>query len=375
MVKLVLFCHSLRSDWNHGNAHFLRGILSECWHRGFDVLALERRDSWSAANLSRDHGPAALDAWREAYPPIPLVVYDNARIDLDRVLDGADLVLVHEWNEPELVARVAAHRKSGGSYLLLFHDTHHRMVSAPEAIGRLNLDGFDGVLAFGEVLREAYLRRGWARQVFTWHEAADLRVFGPRPEVARQRDLVWIGNWGDEERTAELREFFIKPVVSLGLSALVRGVRYPHSARAALARDGVEFGDYLPNFRVPDCFAAASATVHIPRRPYVRILPGIPTIRVFEALACGIPLVSAPWENSEGLFTVGADFLMASNGAEMRSCLEAIRYEPDWAKAMVRHGRATIEARHSCAHRVDELISICRALGRNLCPTRAVAAQ
>jgi spore maturation protein CgeB len=164
-------------------------------------------------------------------------------------------------------------------------------------------------------------------------------------------------------------------VVSLGLSALVHGVRYPHSARAALAWAGVEFADYLPNFRVPDCFAAASATVHIPRRHYVRILPGIPTIRVFEALACGIPLVSAPWENSEGLFTVGADFLMACNGAEMRSCLEAIRHEPNWAKAMVRHGRATIEARHSCAHRVDELISICRALGRNLCPTTAVAAQ
>ena len=43
-------------------------------------------------------------------------------------------------------------------------------------------------------------------------------------------------------------------------------------------------------------------TVHVPRRPYVDALPGIPTIRVFEALACGIPLVSAPWRDEEGLF-------------------------------------------------------------------------
>jgi len=375
MPKLVLFCHSLRSDWNHGNAHFLRGVMSECWLRGFDVLVLEPSDSWSAENLARDHGPAALDAWREAYPPVPLAVYDAARLDLDKVLDGADLVLVHEWNEPELVVRIAAHRNSGGSYLLLFHDTHHRMVSAPDAIGRLDLDGFDGVLAFGEVLREAYLRRGWGRQAFTWHEAADLRVFGPRTEVPRHRDLVWIGNWGDEERTAELQEFFIEPVMSLGLSARVHGVRYPHSGRATLAAAGIEFANYLSNFRVPDCFAAASATVHIPRRPYVRMLTGISTIRIFEALACGIPLVSAPWEDCEGLFTLGKDFLMARNGAEMRSYLEAIYHDRDWAETMARHGRATIEARHSCAHRVDELISICQALGRYLCPPQAVAAQ
>ncbi len=65
MPKIVLFCQSLRSDWNHGNAHFLRGVLSECWHRGFDVLALEPANSWSAQTLLEDHGPAALDAWRD----------------------------------------------------------------------------------------------------------------------------------------------------------------------------------------------------------------------------------------------------------------------------------------------------------------------
>src|SRR4051794_6745182 len=241
MPKLVLFCHSLRSDWNHGNAHFLRGVLSECFWRGFSVLALEPCDSWSAANLARDHGAAALDAWREAYPPMPLVVYDFERLDFDRVLDDADLVLVHEWNEPRLVARIAAHRKSEGRYLLLFHDTHHRMVSAPEAIGAIDLDGFDGVLAFGDVLREAYRRRGWGRRAFTWHEAADLRVFGPRPEVVRECELIWVGNWGDEERSAELQEFLIGPVGSLGLSARVHGVRYPEAARSALSNAGIEF--------------------------------------------------------------------------------------------------------------------------------------
>jgi spore maturation protein CgeB len=375
MPKLVVFCHSLRSDWNHGNAHFLRGVFSECWHRGFEVLALEAANSWSAQNLLEDHGPAALEAWREVYPPLPLVIYDPARLDLDRVLEGADLVLVHEWNEPELVARIAAHRKSSNSYLLLFHDTHHRVVSAPASMAAMNLDGFDGVLAFGEVLRDAYIRQGWARHALIWHEAADLRIFRSRPGVARQRDLVWIGNWGDDERTAELQEFLIEPAASLGLLARVHGVRYPPDARRALAEAGVEFAGYLPNFRVPEAFATAAATVHIPRRPYVRMLPGIPTIRVFEALACGIPLVCAPWDDTEELFTPGADFLVARSGIEMRGHLDAIRRDPELGAALSEHGRATIEARHSCAHRVDELLAICRTLGRDLCPPQTVAAQ
>ena len=68
MPKLVLFCHSLRSDWNHGNAHFLRGILAEWGRRGFSAAAWEPSDAWSARNLAAEHGETALDAWREAYP-------------------------------------------------------------------------------------------------------------------------------------------------------------------------------------------------------------------------------------------------------------------------------------------------------------------
>jgi spore maturation protein CgeB len=310
-----------------------------------------------------------------AYPDLLVTVYDPAQLDLDRALDRTDVVLVHEWSEPDLVARIAAHRRRGGRYLLLFHDTHHRVVTDPDAIAAFDLDGFDGVLAFGDVLREAYRRQGWGRQVFTWHEAADLYLFRPRPEIARRRDLVWIGNWGDEERTAELGEFLIEPVKSMALAARVHGVRYPPKGRAALAEAGIEFAGYLPNVQVPEAFAAAHMTVHIPRRPYAEALPGIPTIRVFEALACGIPLVCAPWEDCDGLFAPGEDYLVARDGEAMRHYLAALRADPDFAAALGEQGRATITARHSCAHRVDELLAICHRLGRELAPTEMAAAQ
>ena len=375
MTRLVLFCHSLRSDWNHGNAHFLRGVLSECQRRGIEVMGFEPADGWSARNLAADRGRAALDAWREAYPDLPVSVYDPVRLDLDRALHDADVVLVHEWNEPDLVARIAAHRRLGGRYLLLFHDTHHRMITDPGAIAAFDLDGFDGVLAFGDVLRDAYRQQGWGRQVFTWHEAADLNVFRPHSETPRRRDLVWVGNWGDEERTAELREFLIEPVKSMALAARVHGVRYPPEGREALAEAGIEFAGYLPNFRVPEAFAAAHMTVHVPRKPYVAALPGIPTIRVFEALACGIPLVSAPWEDEDGLFAPGEDYLVARDGDAMRHHMAVLRADPAFAAALAGQGRATVTARHSCAHRVDELLAICRRLGRELTPPEMAAAQ
>jgi spore maturation protein CgeB len=110
--------------------------------------------------------------------------------------------------------------------------------------------------------------------------------------------------------------------------------------------------------------------VHVPRRPYAGALPGIPTIRVFEALACGIPLISAPWDDVEGLFTPGADFLMAQDGSTMTRALRTLLHDPVLAGALAARGRRTIEERHSCAHRVDELLAICRAIA----PERFAAA-
>jgi spore maturation protein CgeB len=195
-MRIEMFYHSLRSDWNHGNAHFLRGVARELLARGHDVRVYEPRDAWSVENLARDAGLPALAAYREAYPHLTSERYDLARLDLDRALDGVDLALVHEWNDPRLVARLGARRQAGGRFRLLFHDTHHRAVTRPDEMGGFDLSGYDGALVFGEVLREIYARHGWAARTWTWHEAADTEVFRPlpTPPEGRAGDLVWVGN-------------------------------------------------------------------------------------------------------------------------------------------------------------------------------------
>ena len=356
-MRVVLFCHSLISDWNHGNAHFLRGVAGELLSRGHEVRVYEPQDGWSLTNLLQDAGPDAIAGFQAAYPGLAPRRVDPASLDLDEVLDGADLVLVHEWNTHALVERIGRHRATARGYVLCFHDTHHRSVSDPDAMQAYDLQHYDGVLAFGEVVRERYVALGWARRAWTWHEAADVRRFHPL-RAAPEGDLVWVGNWGDDERSEEIREYLIDPVRVLGLRARVHGVRYPPHALDRLARANIEYGSWLPNYRAPEVFARFRATVHIPRRPYVEALPGIPTIRMFEALACGMPLASAWWDDCEGLFRPGEDYLIARSGAEMVRALREIIGDEARARALAASGLQTVLGRHTCAHRVDELLDI-----------------
>ncbi|MYZ49357.1 CgeB family protein [Propylenella binzhouense] len=360
-MRIAFFVHSVASCWNNGNAHFLRGVMAALQALGHEVAAFEPRDGWSRANLVADHGAGALAGYEAAFPGLRPVLYDPAAMDLEAMVDGADLAVVHEWNEPALVNRLGRLRAAGGRFRLLFHDTHHRAVTRPEEMGRFDLSGYDGVLAFGAAIGEIYRRRGWADRVWTWHEAADVRLFHPIEADACDGDLVWVGNWGDEERSEEIRTFLLEPAAALGLETNVYGVRYPEAAMAELAQRGVSYRGWLPNHAVPEVFARHRVTVHVPRRPYAEALAGIPTIRVFEALACGIPLVSAPWQDSEGLFPEGA-FLMARNGAEMTGMLRAVLNDRALAESLRRTGLDAVLARHTCDHRARDLVAISAAL-------------
>jgi spore maturation protein CgeB len=359
-MKIVWFVHAIASCWNNGNAHFLRGLGLALQKLGHDVVFCEPRDSWSETNLLNDHGPEALGAFHAAFPTLRAVKYDPRHPDIEALTHRADLVIVHEWNEPALVNAIGGLRKRGGRFILLFQDTHHRAATAPAEMRKFDLSGYDGVLAFGEVIAEIYRERGWSHRAWTLHEAADASVFYPH-QAERECDLVWIGNWGDEERSSELRECLIEPAQALDLRTQIYGVRYPAVVVQELAERGISYGGWLPNHAVPLAFAKSLLTVHVPRRPYAQALPGIPTIRVFEALACGIPLICAPWDDSEQLFPDGC-YLTARDGNEMRQHMQSLLHDADLRRALCSKALAAVAARHTCDHRAHQLLGIYAAL-------------
>ena len=296
-------------------SHFMRGVVTELRERDCDVS-----------------------------------VYDHSsECELDEALTGADLVLAC-GADPIRIQRLGEHRIRQGSYRLLFYATQEN-----KSGGAHDLSGFDGVLAASDAIRQAYVFDGWSRTCWTWHEAADTSIFRPFSRKECSGDVVWIGDWGDAHHTARLFEFLIDPASDLEFRLSMFGGGYPEPVQAVLRERGVACAGPVRNERTPEILAAFRATVHVPRRPY-------PATRVFEALACGIPLVSAPWDDADHLFSAGEDYLAACTGEEMREHLRAVLQDARLCADLSLHGLTTILSKHTCAHRVDELLSIYQQL-------------
>src|SRR5262249_3775339 len=158
------------------------------------------------------------------------------------------------WSPPEVVHQVLSFKKEL-AFKSILHDTHHRAYTNSGAILTMGLHLFDAVLAFGEAIKRIYTDGFGLEKVWTFHEAADLENFFPR-SAERETDVVWIGNWGDEERSKELHDYLVEPARSLPhLSFVAYGVRYTPDALGTLADAKVDFRGYLPNLRTPQAYA------------------------------------------------------------------------------------------------------------------------
>ena len=368
-LRIRMFAHSLVSDWNHGNAHFLRGLSRALIRLGHQVRSYEELGAWSLSNLMKHEGDTAIEAvddFRRAYPELDIHFYQNDdTFDpfLEEQLQDVDLVLIHEWNEPWVVNKVLALKERFG-FRALFHDTHHRAYTRAGEILRFHLHKVDGVLAFGEAIRRIYADGFGIPRVWTFHEAADEQIFRPL-EARRTADVLWIGNWGDEERTQELMEFLVQPAAALnGRKVIVYGVRYPEKALENLEAAGIEYRGYLPNLKAPQAYSESAVSLHVPRRQYANGLSGIPTIRVFEALSCGAPLLCAPWSDAENLFRPGQDYLCVPNGEAMRIEIEHLLKDDKARRQLGESGRETILKHHTCMHRAKQLVGIFEEMSR-----------
>jgi hypothetical protein len=114
-ARFVIFCHSLVSDWNHGNAHFLRGICSDLMARGHEVQVYEPRGAWSRVNLEAEHGQAPLEGFARAYPQLHSTVrprHARPRRGAGRRRPGAGARMERRMR---WCKRIGLHRRNGGA--------------------------------------------------------------------------------------------------------------------------------------------------------------------------------------------------------------------------------------------------------------------
>ena len=116
-------------------------------------------------------------------------------------------------------------------------------------------------------------------ECLTWHEAADVRIFRPLSCSEYDGEVVWIGNWGDDERSLELKNL-LEPAEQLGLRGRIYGVRYPSDALQTLKNCGLEYAGWTRVFSTSDLLRYRF-TVHIPRS---RMLKCCPVYLLFDPL-------------------------------------------------------------------------------------------
>ena len=294
------------------------------WRRmGHEVRCYEEIDGWSLSNLVQEGEAAsqAIDEFPRTYPELDVRFYrrdETLAAFLNHELAGADLVLIHEWNEPEVVQEILA-RKARMGFRALFHDTHHRAYTNAAEILRLPLQLFDGVLAFGEAIRRIYADGFGVARVWTFHEAADISVFHPI-ERPKQNDVVWIGNWGDEERTAGADGIPGRARRAAGRRAAARA-----GARSALSAAGE--GDAAPlGNRIRGLSAEPERAGALCAQPAGAARAAPPVCQRTERRADDSRLRGAGLRHSAGLRAVdgygrtvprGKDYLVARDGEEM----------------------------------------------------------
>lgn len=356
-MRFAFFYQSVISDWNHGNAHFLRGLMRALQARGHAAVCYEQADNWSLSNLLRE-APEAVECFEARFPDLRYERYalgPGLEDWLRERLELTDVAIVHEWNEPDVVALLGRLCRERG-VRSLFHDTHYRVVLEAAYRAQLGLEWYDGIVAYSPSVAERYRALGF-HNVEVVHEAADVTVFRPLA-VPKQHDVVFIGNYGDGDRNAELERFVFGPRRRLRhLRFAMYGVRYPAEVLERM-RNGLEvdYRGWVANVEVPRIYSASNVVLHLPRRQYVSLLPGTPTIRVFEALASGACLVSLPWPDTDCLFTAGRDYLVAHSPDEMHDLLARLCEDAELRERIGRQGRATILARHTCDHRAAQLL-------------------
>ncbi len=368
-IRFRIFAHSWVSDWNHPSAHFLRGLARELLRMGHEVRCYEQLGSWSLSNLVKEEGDLAVQAveqFRREFPELDVRFYQpgtNLPETLRAELRGADVVIVHERNSPEVANAILSLKPELG-FLCLLHDTGCRALTHAGEMLRIHLQFFDGVLAFAEPIRRIYADGFGVPRSWTFHEAADVSHFRPRG-APHEIDLLLVGGGMGEGWADEWMEYLIESVAELrNWPAAFRGAYYCEQELQVLSEAGVEYRGYLPNLMTPEVYARSALSLHLPERPYSGETRGIPSIRMFEALACGSPLLCAGWHDEEELFRIGEDYILVNSGAEMKTKIQRLLRDESARRQIGANGRETILRSHTCAHRAAQLVGICEGLSR-----------
>lgn len=349
-MRLVVFGLSISSSWGNGHATLWRGLVAALTRLGCRVTFFERDVPYYAAN--RDLGQIA-GGQLVLYP-----AWSDVAALARREIDEADAVIVTSYCPDALAASAMlneAHRP-----LRVFYDLDTpvtlALLAAGHRVGYIpehGLGDFDLVLSYtgGEALRllRTHLR---ARNVAPLYGHADPSIYRPTPPLEHYRAaLSYLGTYA-ADRQPRLDELLVAPARRRpDLRFVIGGAQYPDTFPW---QRNIHFVRHLPPDEHPAFYASSRLTLNVTRAAMAD-LGWCPSGRLFEAAACGCPVISDEWRGLDDFFAPGAEILLARSRDDVLAALEA--GEDDLCRIGAA-ARERVAAGHTSAHRAETLLQL-----------------
>ncbi len=343
-MKLVVLGLSLSSSWGNGHATTFRALLEAFASRGHDILFLERDVPWyreqrdledpSYCRLNFYAELAELEAWEGEIANADAVIvgsYVPQGVEVGKLVQkvATGTTAFYDIDTPVTLAKL---ERGDFEYL------------SPEVI-----PGYDLYLSFtgGPTLRHIEQRYGSpaARALYCSVDDDKYHPLG----VPQRWDLSYLGTYSDDRQ----------PTVEKLLNAVARklpnrrfcvaGPQYPDTIEWP---DNVERIEHVPPVEHPAFYASSRFTLNVTRADMIAA-GWSPSVRLFEAAACGTPIISDVWEGLDQLLEPGREILLARAAEDVIAALEGL--SPEQGRAIGQAGRARVLAEHTARHRAEQL--------------------
>ncbi|MFL5577006.1 MAG: glycosyltransferase, partial [Gemmatimonadaceae bacterium] len=347
-MKLVVFGLSVSSSWGNGHATLWRGLIRALVARGHRVVFFERDVPYYAAH--RD-----LTALPDGGELVLYAEWESARRAARAPLADADVAIVTSYcadgvAATELVAESAVP-------LSAFYDLDTPVTLARLAagepvpyLGPRGLRDFDLVLSYtGGAALDGLCRRLGARRVAPLYGSVDPAVHRPAPPVDCFRaDLSYLGTYAGD-RQAGVESLFIEPARRLpGRRFLLGGAQYPSDFPWT---PNIFFMPHVAPGDHPAFYCSSALTLNVTRQPMAES-GWCPSGRLFEAAACGAPILSDWWDGLDHFFTPGEEILVARSTDD---AVAALGCSPAALAGIARRARERTLDEHTADHRAAEL--------------------
>ncbi len=349
-MKLVLFGLTISSSWGNGHATLWRGLIRALSRQGHSVVFFEKDVPYYAQHRDLHTMPGANLRFYSDWTEIAEIAA--------RELSDADVGMVTSYcpdgvSASELVL-------GSNAALRVFYDldtpvtlNHLQAGESVAYIGPRGLGDFDLVLSYtgGRALDMLRSELG-ARNVAPLYGSVDPDEHRPVAPVPNfECHCSYLGTYAADRQQA-LEELFIEPARRLpGKKFLIGGAMYPDRFPWA---DNIYFVRHVPPSEHSAFYCSSTLTLNVTRGAMAK-LGYCPSGRLFEAAACGVPILSDYWEGLEHFFTPGKQILVAHDcaGSVAALCLDKAELRKIAASA-----RERTLSEHTASRRAAELVRL-----------------